>query len=92
MLRFCAPLFFANVGALRDALLNHTVATRRAPESLRSNAVVLDCSCMASIDSTSLAVLAETLGEMKKNQVRLCFAAVPQQVSWLRRSVNVTWR
>ncbi len=56
--------------------------TRRKTRSpkFRWNGLVLDFSCISSVDSTALAMLSEIVADFRNRQLRLCFANVSQSV------------
>ena len=80
VLKFYAPLFFANVGMLRDRLLGELTARASLPPRLRWRAIVLSCATIASIDSTALNTLIEVAAAYEKRGVPLIIAAAISSV------------
>ncbi len=73
--RFDAPVFFANVGQLRDGLLRALDAT-----SPPASDVLLDCELVYDIDSTGVQVLAELLDTLDRRGVTLALARVRTEI------------
>jgi sulfate permease, SulP family len=76
-LRFEGPLWFANVGLLKDAVLEALSSNASAPPRLRWSAVVLDCSAIAYVDSTAVLTLEECIIAAHENNIPLILASCP---------------
>lgn len=56
ILKFMAPLFFANAGVLKDRLLEELVQVASAPQRKQWRALVVDFSNVSTVDSTAIQV------------------------------------
>jgi MFS superfamily sulfate permease-like transporter len=82
LVRFHAPLFFANSGMLKEFIVE-LLRSRKDPRSTHQwGVLVLDCSAMTMIDSTSVQVLQEIADAVANAGVRLLLACVNKPV-WL---------
>jgi SulP family sulfate permease len=77
VLRFPAPLWFANAPALRDRLVQEVAVRRDMPPRLRAQALVLDFGAVASVDSTAAQLLKEAIAAAHADGLPLLLAAVP---------------
>ena len=77
VLRFPAPLWFANAPTLRDRLLRELALRRELPPRLRMQALVLDFSAVSGVDSTAAQLLGEAVAAAHADAVPLLLAAVP---------------
>lgn len=69
IIKFYAPLYFANVGTLKDALARELTKRKRAPPRLKWKALVLSMASVPSIDSTAVQVLEEMIDDYHKEGV-----------------------
>jgi len=77
VLRFDAPLWFANGETLRGRLFRELAARRHQPPVLRARALVLDFSAVAGVDSTAAEMLLECAAAAAADGAPLLLAAVP---------------
>jgi SulP family sulfate permease len=77
VLRFDAPLWFANCATLKDRLLRELAARRHQPPLLRVRALVLDMSAVSSVDSTAAEMLTECIAAAAEDSAPIFFASVP---------------
>ena len=75
-LRFHAPLWFANCAVLRDKIVADLLRRRTLPPRLQWAALVLDCSAITSIDSTSLSVLRDVVTQVHEDGVPVILAGM----------------
>lgn len=74
IIRFVAPLFFANCTVLKDRLLLEIARRKQLPPRLQWRALVLDFQSIATIDSTSVQALEEVLAETRTQRLPLLIA------------------
>jgi anti-anti-sigma regulatory factor len=74
VLRFAAPLFFANSSVLKDRILLELVKRRNLAPRFKWKALVLDFSSVSNIDSTSIQVIEEIAVELRAQKVPLLIA------------------
>jgi SulP family sulfate permease len=75
IIRFLAPLFFANCTVLKDRLLLELTRRKQLPPRLQWRALVLCFSSVSNIDSTSIQVLEEVVAECHGQRVPLLVAS-----------------
>jgi SulP family sulfate permease len=76
-LRFEGPLWFANAGILKDAMLEALSANTSNPPRLRWSVLVLDCSAITYLDSTAALTLEECVTAAHKENIPLVIASCP---------------
>ena len=81
IVRFCAPLFFANASVLRERLLAELSRRRALPPRLQWRALVLCFEPVSQIDTTSIEALGEVLHECRSQRVSLVIAAANASVT-----------
>ena len=67
ILKFLAPLFFANCSVLKDRALAELKRRQELPPKLQWRALVLNLSSVTSIDSTSIQVCIYAIGGCRKS-------------------------
>lgn len=75
ILRFLAPLFFANVGVLRERIAREIARREDAPPRCKWTALIVCFSSISSVDSTAIAVLRECASELRARGALLVVAA-----------------
>lgn len=65
----------------QDRLAEEIMKRKERRPLFRWHGLLLDFSCISSVDSTALAVLKEILDDFQKRDLRLCFANLSQSVS-----------
>ena len=75
VIKFLAPLFFANCTVLKDRLLLELVRRKELPPRLQWRALILCFASVSSIDSTSVQVLEEVLHECHAQRVPLIISS-----------------
>ena len=75
ILRFLAPLFFANVGVLRERIAREISRREDAPPRYKWTALIVCFSSISSVDSTAIAVLKECASELRARGALLVIAA-----------------
>ena len=75
ILRFLAPLFFANAPVLKDRIAAELLRRSYLPPRLRWRALILCFQAVASVDSTSVQLLIECAAECHANRVPLIIAS-----------------
>jgi ABC-type transporter Mla MlaB component len=90
IIRFLAPLFFANCSVLKDRLLRELVRRKQLPPRLQWHGLVLCFSSVSNIDSTSVQVLEEVISECHASKLPLLIAAPNLYVEAFLKSSGVT--
>jgi SulP family sulfate permease len=75
IIRFLAPLFFANCAVLKDRLLLELARRKSLPPRLKWRALILCFSSVSQIDSTSIQALEEVLSDAHSQRVPVLIAA-----------------
>jgi len=75
IIKFLAPLYFANSSVLRDRTQAELIARDDLPPKLRWQALILCFASVASIDTTAMEVLEEIAREYHKRRVPLIIAS-----------------
>ena len=86
LLRFLAPLFFANAPVLKDRVMSELLAREALPPRLRWRALVRCCSAVSQVDSTAVQVLGECAAECRARGAPLLLASVNAFVERALRS------
>jgi SulP family sulfate permease len=89
IVRFVAPLFFANCSVLKDRLLLELVRRKQMPPRLQWRALVLDFQSVATIDSTSVQALEEVLTETRGARLPVLVAGSNTYVETFLRTSGV---
>lgn len=80
IIKFLAPLFFANCTVLKDRVLMELIRRKLLPPRLRWHAIVLCFSSVSSIDTTALQVLEEIIVECHGQRLPLLIASANASV------------
>lgn len=80
IIKFLAPLFFANCTVLKDRVLMELIRRKLLPPRLRWHAIVLCFSSVSSIDTTALQVLEEIVVECHGQRLPLLIASANASV------------
>eukprot|EP01138_Halocafeteria_seosinensis_P015134 gb/GECG01015447.1/.p1 GENE.gb/GECG01015447.1/~~gb/GECG01015447.1/.p1 ORF type:complete len:1499 (+),score=224.51 gb/GECG01015447.1/:1-4497(+) len=75
IMKFYAPLYFANVGTLKDALSAELTKRRRAPPKFKWKALVLSLAAVPSVDSTAIQVFEEIVEYYHKEGVPIVLSS-----------------
>jgi SulP family sulfate permease len=86
ILRFLAPLFFANVSVLKDRVLRELMLREGLPPLLKWHALIICCAAMSQVDATALQVLGECAHECRSRGAVLLLASVNAYVERAMRS------
>ena len=74
LLRFAAPLFFANAAVLRERVQTELGRRRWLPPRLQWRALILDMAAVASVDSTAARALEDALDDARAQGVPMVLA------------------
>lgn len=83
VLRFLAPLFFANVGVLRERIAREITARAAAPPRFQWAALVLCLASVSSVDSSACQVLIEVSADFRSKGLVLVLASAN---AWVEES------
>jgi SulP family sulfate permease len=86
ILRFLAPLFFANASVLKDRVLRELLLREGLPPRLKWGALTICCAAMSQVDATALQVLGECAHECRSRGAVLLLASCNAYVERAMRS------